>query len=198
MGRVVAAEARSLGVHINYAPVADVNNNPANPVINVRSFGEDPALVGSMASAYSRGLQDGGLIATAKHFPGHGDTDVDSHSGLPVLEISRTRLDSLELVPFRQAIASGVGAIMIAHIALPEVEGKPGIPATLSEAVVTQILRDDLGFDGLIVTDAMRMQGITNDFGSGEAAVLSLIAGGRPGSSSKRSLLGSTRGFAGD
>ncbi|MFV1981651.1 MAG: glycoside hydrolase family 3 protein, partial [Rhodothermia bacterium] len=177
MGRVVAAEARALGVHVNFAPVADVNNNPTNPVINVRSYGEDPALVGSMASAYARGLQDGGLIATAKHFPGHGDTDVDSHSGLPVLTISRQRLDSLELIPFRQTIASGVGSIMVAHISLPEIEGEPGIPASLSARVVTQILRNDLGFDGLVVTDAMGMKGITNGFGSGEAALRSLRAG---------------------
>jgi beta-N-acetylhexosaminidase len=177
MGRVVAAEARSLGIHINLAPVADINNNPGNPVINVRSFGEDPELVGSLATAYSRGLQDGGLIATAKHFPGHGDTDVDSHSGLPVLPISRARLDSLELVPFAQAIESGIGSIMIAHISLPEIEGASGIPATLSSPIVTEILREDLGFDGLIVTDAMRMHGITDDFGSGEAALRSLNAG---------------------
>jgi beta-glucosidase-like glycosyl hydrolase/CubicO group peptidase (beta-lactamase class C family) len=177
MGRVVAAEARSLGVHVNYAPVADINNDPDNPVINVRSYGEDPDLVATMASAYTRGLQDGGLIATAKHFPGHGDTNVDSHSGLPVLRITRARLDSLELVPFARSIEDGVGAIMIAHIALPQLEGKEGIPATLSPSVVSQVLRRDLGFDGMIVTDAMNMHGITDHFGSGEAAVLSLAAG---------------------
>jgi beta-glucosidase-like glycosyl hydrolase/CubicO group peptidase (beta-lactamase class C family) len=177
MGRVVAAEARSLGVHVNYAPVADVNNDPDNPVINVRSFGEDPVLVASMAAAYARGLQDGGLIATAKHFPGHGDTSVDSHSGLPVLPIGRSRLDSLELVPFASTIDDGIGGIMIAHIALPEIEGQDGIPATLSPPIVTDILRGDLGFEGLIVTDAMNMHGVTDGFGSGEAAVRSLLAG---------------------
>lgn len=177
MGRVVAREARALGVHVNYAPVVDVNNNPHNPVINVRSFGEDPILVGSMAAAYTRGMQDGGLLATAKHFPGHGDTDDDSHSSLPVLHVDRARLDSVELIPFKAAIAAGVSSIMVAHIALPELDQRDDLPATLSPLIVTGILRNELGFDGLIVSDALRMRGITNKYGPGDAAVRAINAG---------------------
>ena len=177
MGRVVAAEARSLGIHVNYAPVVDVNNNPGNPVINVRSFGEDPDAVGEMSAAYTRGLEDGGMIATAKHFPGHGDTDVDSHASRPVLDISRSRLDEIELVPFRMSIEAGADAVMVAHIALPEVDGQSNVPSTLSRPIVSEILRGDLGFDGLIVTDAMRMDAIRVGYTSGQAAILALDAG---------------------
>ncbi len=177
MGRAVAEEARALGVHQNYAPVADINNDPGNPVINVRSFGGSSQLVSAMSSAYARGMEDGNLLSTLKHFPGHGDTSVDSHLDLPVLPFGRDRLDSLELVPFRNAIEKGVSSIMIAHLAFPAIEPDPKVPATLSARVVTDILRRDLGYDGLVVTDAMNMQGVTKHFGAGEAAVRALEAG---------------------
>ncbi len=177
MGQTVAAEARALGVHMNYAPVADINNNPFNPVINVRSYGENPALVSAMNTAYIRGMQAGGLFATAKHFPGHGDTAVDSHADLPVLNLTRARLDSLELTPFREAIEAGVTSIMVAHLALPNLEPDPTVPASLSPRIVTDLLRKDLGFEGLIVTDAMNMEGVTKYFGVGEAAVRCIEAG---------------------
>jgi beta-glucosidase-like glycosyl hydrolase len=152
MGQVVAEEANVLGVHANFAPVADINNNPGNPVINVRSFGGTAELVSTMAGAFARGIQDGGLIAIAKHFPGHGDTATDSHIDLPVLPFSRSRLDSLELQPFRTLIDLGVGGVMVAHVALPEIDDAT-TPATLSSEVVTGILRQGLGFGGLIVSD---------------------------------------------
>lgn len=201
MGEVTAREARALGIQQIFAPVVDVNNNAANPVINVRSYGEDPQDVARMAAAFTEGAQAGGVIATAKHFPGHGDTAVDSHRGLPVVNVGRARLDAIELVPFRAAIAAGVGSVMIAHIGLPQldptritplegvekrkphyadseviVEGAT-LPATLSRAVVTDTLRRDLGFDGLIVTDAMDMSGLTIYFTPGEAAVRAVEAG---------------------
>ncbi len=176
-GYVTAREARALGAHQIFAPVADVNNNPQNPIINVRSFGEDPALVAEMVSAFVRGAQAGGVIATAKHFPGHGDTATDSHADLPVILHDRARLDSLELVPFQAAVRAGIGSIMTAHIAFPEIEGNAEVPGTLSPAITQGLLREHLGFDGLIVTDAMNMSGVTKHFGTGEAAVRALEAG---------------------
>ena len=131
-GRITALEARALGIHVNFAPVADVNNNPRNPVINTRSFGEDPAMVARLAAAYVRGLTDGGMIATVKHFPGHGDTDVDSHLGLPLIAHPRARLDRIELPPFRAGIDAGAGAVMTSHIELPGLEPDPERPATFS------------------------------------------------------------------
>ncbi len=179
MGRAVAREARALGVQQNYAPTVDVNNNPRNPIINVRSFGEDPELVARMGASFIQGMQESGLIATAKHFPGHGDTQVDSHSDLPVLAFDRARLDTLELVPFRDAIRRGVKSIMVGHLALPRLEpdGERNLPATLSPTITTQLLRKTLGFDGLIVTDAMNMQGVVKHYGVGEAAVRAVEAG---------------------
>jgi beta-glucosidase-like glycosyl hydrolase/CubicO group peptidase (beta-lactamase class C family) len=177
MGRAVAREARAIGVHMNYAPVADINNNPNNPVINVRSFGERADLVGDMDAAYILGMKEGGLLSTVKHFPGHGDTDVDSHSGLPILRLDRKRLDSLELKPFERAIEAGAEAVMVAHVALPMVENGDSVAATLSKPIITGILRHDLRFDGLVVTDAMRMQAIVDEFGAAEAAVRSIEAG---------------------
>ena len=176
-GYVTGVEARALGVHQILAPVADVNNNPANPVINTRSFGEDPELVAGMTAAFVRGAQDAGVIATVKHFPGHGDTDADSHLSLPVLRIDRARLDSLELVPFRAALDAGVRSVMTGHLAIPALEPDTTVGATLSARVTRQILRDDLGFDGLIVSDAMTMQGIGAHFDAGEAAVRAVEAG---------------------
>ncbi len=177
VGRQTAAEARALGVHVNFAPVADVNNNPANPIINVRSFGEDPAAVADLAVAALRGMQDGGLVATAKHFPGHGDTGTDSHYALPLLDFPRARLDSTELLPFRAAIAAGVQSVMTGHLAVPTLEPNAALPATLSRRVVTDLLRGELGFEGLVVTDGLDMGGITNTFGIGEAAVRAVEAG---------------------
>lgn len=176
MGRITARESRAMGVQWSNSPVADVNSNPENPVINTRSYGEDPSAVAAMVSAYVRGAQDGGIIATLKHFPGHGDTQEDSHMKLPVLLFDRQRLDAMELVPFKAGIAAGAGAVMTSHIALPRID-PTGRPATLSAPVLTGVLRKDLGFDGIIVTDGMRMQGITDQFGAAEAAVLAIEAG---------------------
>jgi beta-N-acetylhexosaminidase len=176
-GRVTALEARAIGVHVNFAPVVDVNNNARNPVINTRSFGEDPAGVGAIASAYVRGLQAGGMLATLKHFPGHGDTDVDSHLGLPVIKHPRERIERVELPPFRAGIAAGAEAVMTGHIEMPALDPSQGIPTTLSRPIVTGVLRDELGFRGLIYTDSMGMQGIAAQFSAGEAAVRALKAG---------------------
>ena len=176
VGYVTAREARALGVHQLYAPVADVNNNPKNPIINVRSFGESPSLVGTMASAFTRGAQRGGTLATVKHFPGHGDTDVDSHINLPVLRFDRGRLDTLELPPFRQALDAGAKSVMTGHLALPEI-AVDSVPATLSRSLTHDLLREELGFDGLVVTDALNMQAVTRTFGVGETAVRVLEAG---------------------
>jgi len=201
-GALTAREARALGVQQIYAPVADVNNNAANPVINVRSYGEDPAAVGRFVAAFIEGVQSNGVIATAKHFPGHGDTATDSHRGLPQIDVSRERLNAIELVPFRAAVKSGVGSVMTGHIAMPQVDPtavvplpkavklKPidtdeggevvvengTMPTTLSP-VMNGILRRDLGFDGLIVTDAMSMSGLTLYFTQEEASVRALEAG---------------------
>jgi beta-N-acetylhexosaminidase len=201
MGEITALEARALGVQQILAPVADVNNNAANPVINVRSYGEDPVEVGRFAAAFVKGAQDKGVIATAKHFPGHGNTAIDSHRGLPSLDFSLAELKSLELVPFRASVDAGVGSVMVAHIGVPKIDPtqitplpkkgdstKPSyadkevivenatIPATLSPAL-TGLLRSDLGFDGLIVTDAMDMSGLTIYFKQDEAAVRAVLAG---------------------
>ena len=176
-GKIAAKEGRALGFHINYYPVADVNSNPQNPIINIRSFGEDPAKVAAMVQAYVRGCQDNGMLCTAKHFPGHGDTSTDSHSEMPVVTADRKRLDTVELVPFRAAIEAKVAAIMTAHIALPQIEPDTRLPATLSPKVLTSLLREELHFPGLIFTDALDMQGVLATFGEGEVAVRALEAG---------------------
>jgi beta-N-acetylhexosaminidase len=177
MGRVTAVEARAVGIHVPFAPVLDVNNNPGNPIINVRSFGEDPEIVARMGQAFVRGVQEHGAIATGKHFPGHGDTDVDSHLGLPVIKHSRARMDSVELRPFQAAIDAGMDAIMTAHISVPSLNGGVRQPATLSTAVLTDVLRGQLGFRGIVFTDAMDMSAIANLYDSGEAAVRAIEAG---------------------
>lgn len=177
MGRITAVEARAVGIHVPFAPVLDVNNNPGNPIINVRSFGEDPAEVGKLGAAFVRGVQDNGAIATGKHFPGHGDTETDSHLALPVIRASRARLDSVELRPFREAIAAGIGGIMTAHITVPALNGGTQDPATLSAAVLTDLLRDRMDFDGLIFTDAMDMAAIAGRVGTAESAVRAVEAG---------------------
>ncbi len=176
-GRVTAEESRAIGVQVNFAPVVDVNNNPRNPVINTRSFGEDPDLVGRLASAFIRGLAAGGMIGTLKHFPGHGDTDTDSHLGLPIIHQPRERIDRLELPPFRAAIAAGAGAVMTGHIEMPALDSAPNTPTTLSVAIVTGLLRQELGFDGLIYTDSMDMAGVTALYDPGAAAVRAVKAG---------------------
>ena len=175
-GRVTAVEGRALGVHVNFAPVADVNNNPRNPVINIRSFGEAPARVGALTSAWVKGLQQGGMLATLKHFPGHGDTAVDSHLGLPLIEHPRRRLEEVELAPFRAGIAAGAAAVMVAHVELPALDPEK-VPATLSRPIVTGLLRDELRFSGLVVTDSMAMDGVTKLGTAAENAVKAVLAG---------------------
>jgi beta-N-acetylhexosaminidase len=175
--RVTAQEGRAAGINVNFYPVADVNNNPANPIINIRSFGEDPATVSRFVAAYVRGIQEHGQLATAKHFPGHGDVAVDSHLQMPTLDVSRERLDAVELPPFRAAIEAGAGAFMTAHIWLPRLESKEGLPATLSKPVLTTLLRDDLGFEGVLFSDSMGMRGVTSSFSVADAAVLAIEAG---------------------
>ena len=175
MGRAAAVEGRAVGIHVNFAPDADVNNNPLNPIINTRSFGEDPAQVSKLVAAFVRGLREHGMLSTLKHFPGHGDTETDSHIGLPTIRAGYARLDSLELVPFRAGIAAGADVVMSAHIAFPALTGDE--PGTLSAAVMTGMLRDSLGFRGLVVTDALTMGAIVAKYGAGEATVRAFLAG---------------------
>ena len=177
MARITALESRALGVHVNFAPVADVNNNPRNPVINIRSYGEEPARVASLVGAYVAGARDGGMIATIKHFPGHGDTDVDSHLGLPVITYDRARLQSVELVPFRRGVEQGVGAVMAAHIELPSLDPAPSTPATFSRPILHDLLRQEIGFAGLVYTDSMSMDAVAKMVSPGEGAVRALAAG---------------------
>jgi len=177
MGEVTAEEGRAVGIHLAFAPVADVNNDPANPIINTRSFGEDPRAVARLVAATVRGLEGHGMSATAKHFPGHGDTGTDSHLSLPIISADWRRLDTLELIPFRAAIEAGATAVMSAHIALPALEGGQRRPGTVDPAVLTGLLRDSLHFQGLAVTDALNMSGLVSGYGATEAPVLAFIAG---------------------
>jgi len=177
LGRVTGIEARAVGVHLVFAPVLDVNTDPGNPIINTRAFGEDPELVARLGAAFIEGAHAAGLQTTAKHFPGHGDTAVDSHLELPVVEATRARLDSVELVPFRHAVGAGVDAVMSAHVAAPEILGPGAPPATLSDYFLTRVLRNEMGFRGLVVTDAMTMGAIRRGYGGGEAAVQAIRAG---------------------
>lgn len=186
-GNVIGRELSALGINTNFAPVMDVNNNPDNPVIGVRSFGEDPELVADLGLAYIKGLQQNGIAATAKHFPGHGDTAVDSHLGLPEVPHDKERLMQVELFPFKQAIDSGVDAIMTAHVTFPKIDDtkvisrKDGteiaLPATLSQKVLTDLVREELGFEGVVFTDAMNMQAVADHFGPVDAAVRAVEAG---------------------
>jgi len=176
-GKVTAREASALGVHQIYAPVLDINNNPENPVINVRSFSADRDIVTLFGQYLINGIESEGVLATAKHFPGHGDTDTDSHLALPVIHHDYARLDSLELYPFRKTIQNGLRSIMSAHIAFPNISDNLDLPGTLDESILNKILIDTLGFNGLVVTDGLDMQGITDNFSPGEAVVLSLLAG---------------------
>ena len=177
MGKITALEARAAGIQWIYAPDADVNSNPGNPIINTRSFGENPERVSEFVAEFIRGVQENGGLATAKHFPGHGDTTADSHIDLPVVGADRARLEKLELVPFRAAIAAGVGSIMTGHLNVPALEPDPNTPATLSSRVLSDLLRRQLGFQGLVVTDAMDMGGITVRYAPGDAAVRAFLAG---------------------
>jgi len=177
VARAIAEEGRAVGIHVNFAPVVDVNNNPSNPVINTRSFGEDPRRVARLSAHFVRGAIDGGQLATAKHFPGHGDTDVDSHVGLPVVGASMARLDSVELVPFKAAITAGASLVMTAHIALPAVNGDSSTPATLAPRIITGLLRDSLHFRGVAITDAMTMEGIGKGYTAEQSSVLAVQAG---------------------
>ena len=178
-GRITAQEARAIGVHWNFFPDADVNSNPANPIINTRSFGEDPQQVGDLVIAYIRGAQANGMMATVKHFPGHGDTATDSHLGVAQVTGDMTRLKAVELPPFQKAIAAGVDSVMVAHVSIPALDSDPNHVATTSPAIVTGLLKNQLGFKGIVVTDALDMAGLTRLYGAhiGRAAVDAFKAG---------------------
>ena len=178
-GRITAQEARAIGIHWNFYPDADVNSNPANPIINTRSFGEDPKQVGDLVTAYIKGAHEAGMLTTVKHFPGHGDTATDSHLGVASVNVDRAHLNSIELPPFRQAIAAGVDSVMVAHVTVPALDPDPNHVATISPAVVSDLLENQLGFKGLVVTDALDMAGLTHLFASdiGRAAVEAFKAG---------------------
>jgi beta-N-acetylhexosaminidase len=177
VGQTLGRDLVAWGFNMNLAPVLDVNSNPKNPVIGTRSFGGDPERVAAIGTAYIQGLADEGVVAVAKHFPGHGDTDVDSHVGLPVLQHDRARLDAVELLPFARAFAAGLPAVMTGHIALPRIAEAADLPATISPAVLTGIARRDLAWDGIIMTDGLEMQGVVERYGAGEAAVQAVLAG---------------------
>ncbi len=178
-GSITALEARAIGIHWNFFPDADVNSNPANPIINTRSFGEDPQQVGDLVTAYIKGAHEGGMLTTVKHFPGHGDTATDSHLGVASVNVDRAHLDSIELPPFRQAIAAGVDSVMVAHVTVPALDPDPNHVATISPAIVSDLLQKQLGFKGIIVTDALDMAGLTHLFANniGRAAVEAFKAG---------------------
>jgi beta-N-acetylhexosaminidase len=178
-GRITAEESRAIGIHWNFFPDADVNSNPANPIINTRSFGEDPKQVGDLAVAYIKGAHEGGMLATVKHFPGHGDTATDSHLGVASVNVDRAHLDSIELPPFREAIAAGVDAVMVAHVTVPALDSDPNHVATISPEVVSDLLEKQLGFKGIVVSDALDMAGLTHLFANniGRAAVEAFKAG---------------------
>jgi beta-glucosidase-like glycosyl hydrolase/CubicO group peptidase (beta-lactamase class C family) len=177
MAKATAREGRALGVHQNYAPTVDINNNPRNPVINTRAFGDDVKLVSDMSAAFVKGTQDGGMIATVKHFPGHGDSDIDTHLALPILSFGRDRFENFELVPFKEAFKVGALSVMVGHISVPAFDSVRGVPATVSPHVSTELLKDTMRFDGLVVSDAMRMRGVSEKYSPGEAAVLAVKAG---------------------
>ena len=177
LGAEIGRQCKRMGIHLNFAPVVDVNNNAQNPVINYRSFGENPQAVARKGSLFAKGMQDQGIIATAKHFPGHGDTDTDSHHDLPQLPHDLTRLNEVELVPFKALIEAGVGGVMVAHMNIPSLDSTPNLPSTLSKPIVTRLLKEELGFEGLIMTDALNMKGVTKFYQPGEVEVEALIAG---------------------
>jgi beta-N-acetylhexosaminidase len=177
MGQNIAYDFKRIGMQMNFAPVLDVNNNPDNPVINYRSFGDNKYNVAKKGIAYFKGMQDAGLLTTAKHFPGHGDTNVDSHMALPLLPVTRGRLDSLEMYPFTEAIAAGLNGVMIAHMNIPSLDNTANQPSTLSRKIITGVLKDSLGFKGLVVSDAMEMRGVTVNNPHGQAELKAFLAG---------------------
>ena len=177
MGIDIGTQLKRLGVHVNFAPVVDVNNNALNPVINTRSFGEDKYNVTAKSYMYMKGLQDKGVLACAKHFPGHGDTDVDSHIDLPIITHTKSRLDSIELYPFQVLANEGIGSMMIAHLHVPVIDATPNLPTTLSAQAVTDLLRNEMGYQGLTFTDALDMKGVTKHHASGEVEAKALLAG---------------------
>lgn len=177
MGRQIAKDFLRIGMHFNFAPVVDINNNPKNPVINFRSFGDDKNNVTQKAKAYMDGMVAGGILASLKHFPGHGDTDVDSHYDLPQLKFDKKRLMELEIFPFKELIQAGAPSVMVAHMNIPALDATPNIPSSISKKVVTDLLRNELGFKGLTVTDAMDMKGVKKHFPNGEADVMAIAAG---------------------
>ena len=170
-GRITALESRAIGIQWNWFPVADVNSNPDNPIIDTRSFGEDPAQVSAMVNAYIQGAQENGLLTTVKHFPGHGDTDTDSHLALARVNATRDRLNAIELVPFRAAISAGVDSVMVGHLIVPALEPDPNKPASISYKIITGLLQNELGFKGLVVTDALDMNGLKHVFTGSEAEI---------------------------
>ena len=177
VGKITASESRALGVHWNFSPVVDVNNNPLNPIINVRSFSEDPDMVAKYAIEYVRGLQDHGMLATAKHFPGHGDTETDSHSSLAMIPSDSVRLWTVELPPFKKMINNGIDAVMVAHVHAPDYQPDSDTPASMSKFWVDGILKDRLNFNGAIVTDGMGMGGITKNYSDSYALIEVINAG---------------------
>jgi len=177
IGASIAQQCKLLGVHINFGPVVDVNNNPNNPVINLRSYGEQKEEVARFSEAYIKGLQDNGVMACAKHFPGHGDTDADSHKELPVITKSKEALETVELYPFARVIASGVQSIMVGHLQVPALEPNEKLPSTLSPAIVTDLLKKEMNFKGLVITDALNMQGVANYYQPGEVDLKAFLAG---------------------
>lgn len=177
MGLEVAKDFKRVGMHMNLAPDVDVNNNAKNPVINYRSFGENKYNVAEKGAAYLKGMQDGGLLVSIKHFPGHGDTDVDSHFDLPQLKFTKERLDTLEMYPFKELVKKGAAGVMIAHMNIPALDATPNMPSTLSKPIVTGILKEEIGFKGIIISDAMGMKGVVKYFKDGEADVMGIIAG---------------------
>ena len=176
MGKAIGKELRGVGVHINFAPVVDINSNPEVQIIGERSFGSDEKTVTSYAEAYMKGMQEMGIITCAKHFPGHGEAAVDSHLGLPVLTLSKERLDSLELSPYRRLISEGVDMVMIGHLAVPSLDPS-GVPASISKPIVTSLLKEEMGFDGIVITDALQMKGITTDRDSVAVVLDAFLAG---------------------
>ncbi|MDH5379410.1 MAG: serine hydrolase, partial [Cyclobacteriaceae bacterium] len=177
MGAEIARQCKRMGIHINFAPVVDINNNPANPVINYRSFGEDKWNVARKGLAYAKGLEDNGVLSSIKHFPGHGDTGTDSHLALPVLPHSRERMDSLELFPFKYIIENNIGGIMVGHLNIPALDSDTDRASSLSKKIVTGELRNKMGFGGVIMTDALEMKGVASHYSAGKAAVESFKAG---------------------
>ena len=177
MGAEIARQCNLLGIHINFAPVIDVNSNPENPIINNRSFGEDPHKVARMGIAYMNGMQDNNILACAKHFPGHGDTDSDSHKTLPTVNHLRNRIDAVDLVPFRKLIEKGLGSVMVAHLNIPSLDSTKDLAVSLSPNVVNDLLKDELGFTGLAITDALNMKAVSKFYSPGKVDVKALLAG---------------------